>query len=106
MNIFKEKFKIIIVDNSVDIQNYSSIEHIDDNKIIIKADKTVLISGKSMTLKRLLDDEILRELTIQKLSVESNLDINFLKSKLPLSFETVFAAYTKGNAGAWYITFA
>lgn len=69
MNIFKEKFKIIIVDNSVDIQNYSSIEHIDDNKIIIKADKTVLISGKSMTLKRLLDDEILISGKIEKIEL-------------------------------------
>ena len=30
-----------------------------------------------------IDDEILRELTLQKLSSESNLDINFLRSKLP-----------------------
>ena len=66
--ILENEFKIIYVSNKLDIVNYSDISHFDNNKIIINyKDGSVLISGKSLVVSKLLKDELLIEGSIDKL---------------------------------------
>ena len=66
--ILESDFKIIYLSNKLDIVNYSDISHFDNNKIIINyKDGSVLISGKSLVVSKLLKDELLIEGSIDKL---------------------------------------
>lgn len=60
--ILEDEFKITYVDNKVNVLNYDSIGHFDDNKVIINYEnKTVIIKGKSLVVSKLMNDEILIE---------------------------------------------
>ncbi len=66
--ILENDFKIIYISNKLDIVNYTDISHFDNNKIIINyKDGSVLISGKSLVVSKLLKDELLIEGSIDKL---------------------------------------
>ena len=66
--ILESDFKIVYLHNKLDIVNYSDISHFDNNKIIINyKDGSVLISGKSLVVSKLLKDELLIEGSIDKL---------------------------------------
>lgn len=63
-----DKLKIILDFNSVNIINYSNIEDIKDNKIIIKANsKFIIIEGLKLVVSKLMDDEILISGKINKI---------------------------------------
>lgn len=62
----EEQFKMIYLNNKLNIVNYKSIEHFDSNKIMVKADdNTISIKGKNLVVSRLLNDEILIEGSIE-----------------------------------------
>lgn len=73
INNFKEyivnnKFVINIYDNLIDIINYTSIGLIEENKISIIGDnKNILIIGKNLSLKKMLNKEILISGIIKKI---------------------------------------
>ena len=72
INNFKEyivnnKFVINIYDNLIDIINYTSIGLIEENKISIIGDnKNILIIAKTLSLKKMLNKEILISGIIKK----------------------------------------
>ena len=55
-----ESFKIIYINNSLDIINYDNILEVKEDVVTIsKNDKLVLIKGNNLKLNKLLDNEIL-----------------------------------------------
>lgn len=66
--VLEEQFKMIYLDNKVNIVNYKSIEHFDSNKVMIKTDKCIVtIKGQHLIVSRLLNDEILVEGSIDNI---------------------------------------
>lgn len=66
--VMEEEFKITYLRNKLDIVNYADISHFDSNKIIINYHNgSVVISGKSLVVSRLLSDELLIEGNIEKI---------------------------------------
>ena len=66
--ILENQFKMIYLSNKLDIVNYIDISHFDSNKIIINYNKgSVLISGKSLVVSKLVSDELLIEGSIDKI---------------------------------------
>ena len=61
INYIKDnKFKIIYINNSVDIVNYDNILEVKDDVVtIVKEDKMIFIRGNNLKLNKLLDNEIL-----------------------------------------------
>jgi sporulation protein YqfC len=58
--LLETQFKMTYFQNKLDLLNYSSIEHFDNNKIMIKYDQgLVVVDGKNLVIKRLIKDEIL-----------------------------------------------
>ena len=55
-----DQFKIIYLNNSVDIANYDKILEVKDDLVtLIKEDKVILIHGNNLKLDKLLDNEVL-----------------------------------------------
>ena len=53
-------FQMVFINNSLDIINYTNINYMEDNKISINSyDKKILIKGTNMSVKKLLESEIL-----------------------------------------------
>ena len=66
--ILENQFKMIYLSNKLDIVNYIDISHFDSNKIIINYNEgSVLISGKSLVVSKLVSDELLIEGSINKI---------------------------------------
>ena len=66
--ILENEFKMIYLSNKLDIVNYIDISHFDSNKIIINYNEgSVLISGKSLVVSKLVSDELLIEGSIDKI---------------------------------------
>ena len=64
------KFKIIFVNNSLNIINYDKILEIENNEIkIIKENKVIKIIGNELKLIKLLDNEILIKGIINKIEL-------------------------------------
>lgn len=77
----KESF-LSKIENPINVMDFK-LSHYKKNKNLESSiEKAEYVKNILDELSKI-DDEILRELTLQKLSVESNLDINFLKSRLP-----------------------
>lgn len=58
--LLEEEFKLTILKNKVNAVNYQKIGHFDSNKIeIYYQDGCVVITGKSLVVSRLVQDEIL-----------------------------------------------
>ena len=57
--IVDNEFQIVIKNNFVDIQNFDLIDTINENIVIlIKEKKKIKIKGKSLTVNKLLSDEL------------------------------------------------
>ena len=66
--ITESEFCIHIFENRVNIVNYTGIYGFDDNNIIIKyKNGSISIKGKTLTVCKLLDNEILISGTIEKI---------------------------------------
>ena len=60
--ILENEFKLIIVNDKIDVVNYTDIGHFDTNKIIVHSDnKIVIIHGDNLVISKLLKDELLIE---------------------------------------------
>lgn len=58
--ITDSEFKITIVNNKINIVNYSDIGHFDSNRIVVKSETSeVIIKGVDLAISKLLNDEIL-----------------------------------------------
>lgn len=68
--ILEEELKIIILENRVDIVNYTEIGHFDSNKIIVRHTKgNIVISGDHLVVSKLLIDEVLITGTIKNIEL-------------------------------------
>ena len=62
--------KITYFTNLVNISNYDDIILLNDNKIILKkTNKFITIKGENLTLKKLLDEEILIQVNIKTIEL-------------------------------------
>ncbi|MDD3453166.1 MAG: YabP/YqfC family sporulation protein [Bacilli bacterium] len=58
--ILEQEFKIIILNNKINIVNYDKIDHFDFNKIIVRYMKErIIINGDNLVISKLLNDELL-----------------------------------------------
>ena len=65
-----DKFKIIYVNNSIDVINYYNIMEVKNDVITIeKEKKLILIKGEELKLDKLLDNEILIRGLIKKIEL-------------------------------------
>ncbi len=65
-----DKFKIVYVNNSVDVINYDNIMEVKSDVITIeKEKKLILIKGEELKLDKLLDNEILIRGLIKKIEL-------------------------------------
>lgn len=64
-------FKINIVNNSVNIDNYTDIISVENNRIsLYNKDKIVVIKGKNLELKKILDNELYITGNIKSIDLE------------------------------------
>ena len=64
----EDKFRIIILDNIINITNYDSILNISSNNIVIKKGNNILIEGKNLELNKILSNELLIKGEISSIS--------------------------------------
>ncbi len=58
--ILDTEFKITVFLDKVDIVNYESIGHFDDNKVIVRhKNGDIVIKGKKLVVSKLMSDEVL-----------------------------------------------
>lgn len=58
--ITNNNFKLIYTTNTLDIVNYEKINYMEDNKISLSIEnQTIVINGKDLRVKKMLDDEIM-----------------------------------------------
>lgn len=68
--ILENELKITILENRVDIVNYTEIGHFDSNKIIVRHDKgNIVINGNNLVVSKLLMDEVLISGTIKNIEL-------------------------------------
>ncbi len=68
--ILEEEFKMIILNNRINIVNYTKIIHFDNIKIIIADNKKkYTISGSNLVISKLLIDELLIEGNVEKIEI-------------------------------------
>lgn len=69
--ILEEEFKLIYLNNKINIVNYTDIGHFDSNKIIIRNNnKSIIIDGNNLIITKLLKDELLIEGKIKGIKFE------------------------------------
>lgn len=70
--IIDNNFKIVFTNNNLNIINYTDIITIEKNIISVKTEsKRIMIKGRNMVLKKLLDNEILIVGDINSIELES-----------------------------------
>jgi len=66
--VLEEDFKIIYLNNKLDVINYTDISHFDDNKIIVNyKNGSLFVYGNNLFVSKLLTDELLIEGSIDKI---------------------------------------
>lgn len=66
--IVEDEFKVTIFKNKINILNYNEIDSIEDEKIIIRhEDKILVLHGKELSIKKLLEGEVLISGVIDKI---------------------------------------
>ena len=75
--ILEKEFKIIYLNNKLDVVNYTNISHFDTNKIIINhSNGSITISGNNLYISKLLIDELLVEGSIEKIEFRWNYEFS------------------------------
>ena len=65
-----DKFKIIFINNSLDIINYDQLLEVNDDLITIKKENKIInIKGENLRLNKLMDNEILILGTIKRIEI-------------------------------------
>lgn len=68
--VLEEIFKMIVLENSVDIINYQNIDHFDNNSVLVRHKKgMVLIHGEKLIVSKLLKDEVLVQGVIKNIEM-------------------------------------
>ena len=58
--IFENDLKITIINNKINIVNYTDIGHFDSNKIIVRSNsKDIIIKGNDLVVSKLMNKEVL-----------------------------------------------
>ena len=58
--IKEDELKITILNNKINIVNYTDIGHFDSNKIVVKTNSfNVIVKGSDLVVSKLMNDEIL-----------------------------------------------
>lgn len=58
--LLDENFKMIVLNNKINISNYEKIEYLDNDSVIIKySDGKIITKGENLTVSKLLNQEIL-----------------------------------------------
>lgn len=70
--LLEDEFKMIILNNKIDISNYEKIEYLDNDKVIVKYEKGKIgIKGENITVRKLLNNEILITGIIKEIEMKS-----------------------------------
>lgn len=70
--LLDDEFKMILLNNKINISNYEKIEYLDDNKVIVKYEKgKISIKGENITVSKLLNNEILITGSIKEIEMKS-----------------------------------
>lgn len=70
--LLDDEFKMILLNNKINISNYEKIEYLDDDKVIVKYEKgKISIKGENITVKKLLNNEILITGSIKEIEMKS-----------------------------------
>jgi len=68
--ILEDNFKLVFINNKINIVNYISVIHFDSDLIKIKySDGIVSIKGSNLIISRLLNDELLIEGIISNIEI-------------------------------------
>ncbi len=68
--ILENEFKLVYLNNKVNIVNYSDIGHFDNNKIIVyNSQQIITINGHNLVISKLLKDELLIEGRIERIDI-------------------------------------
>lgn len=68
--LLENEFSINILNNKINIKNYNTIGQIDSNKMVVfYEDGSVIITGKNLSLIKMLDDELLISGTINNIEL-------------------------------------
>ena len=67
--IGENEYKIIISNNSINIINYLDIKELNENKVILITDRTIIITGKNLKANKLLNNEILINGDISQITI-------------------------------------
>ncbi len=68
--ILENEFKLIYLNNKINVVNYSDIGHFDNNKIIVyNENKIITINGNNLVISKLLKDELLIEGKIERIDI-------------------------------------
>ena len=67
----EDKFKLVIDENSVYLSNYKKLLSLEDNYIsLLTPNKRIILKGKNLVLKKILDKELLVLGSIEKIEVQ------------------------------------
>ena len=70
--LLDDEFKMILLNNKINISNYEKIEYRDDDKVIVKYEKgKISIKGENITVSKLLNNEILITGSIKEIEMKS-----------------------------------
>jgi len=70
--LLDDEFKMILLNNKINISNYEKIEYLDDDKVIVKYEKgKISIKGEDITVSKLLNNEILITGSIKEIEMKS-----------------------------------
>ena len=68
--LLEDEFRINILNGKVNIKNYDTIGQIDSNKMVIFYENGIVtVTGKNLSLIKMLDDELLISGNIQKIEL-------------------------------------
>ena len=70
--LLDDEYKMILLNNKINISNYEKIEYLDDDKVIVKYEKgKISIKGENITVSKLLNNEILITGSIKEIEMKS-----------------------------------
>ena len=70
--LLDDEFKMILLNNKINISNYKKIEYLDNDKVIVKyEDGKIVIKGENITVRKLLNNEILISGNIKEIEMKS-----------------------------------
>lgn len=70
--LLEDEFKIIILNNKINICNYEKIELLDEDRVIVKYEEgKIAITGKEISVSKLLNNEILITGSIKEIEMKS-----------------------------------